>query len=87
MEERLIGGATADDLAIPTLLAPAPVAPVAPPHDRELRVAVTPVEGQVQVDFGRAVWWVRLTPAMALALADDLRCAAERARAIVLVSR
>ena len=50
----------------------------------ELRVTVTPVAGTVHVDFGRAVWWLTLTPEMARKLSDDLLSAASRAATIIL---
>lgn len=50
----------------------------------ELQIQVTPVDGQVQLDFGTPVEWLRLTPAMARKLADDLLSAANRAARIVL---
>ena len=50
----------------------------------ELRITVTPVAGTIHVDFGRAVWWLHLTPEMARKLSDDLLSAASRAAPITL---
>jgi hypothetical protein len=77
----------------PIILPPSPAArrapvPMPPPtQPNELRILITPVEGKVQMEFGRDIGWLQLTPEQARDMADNLLSAANRAAQIILAPK
>lgn len=50
----------------------------------QLRTLITVIDGQVIMDFGRAIWWVGYTTDQAEKLANDLLTAVRTARTLHL---
>lgn len=64
-------------------LARAQVELVRPPDpEGRLRILLTVVDGHIVMDFGRAVWWVGLTPEEGQKLMEDLQGAVRTARTL-----
>jgi len=72
-------------IVLPPVTAPRAPVPMPPPtQPNELRILITPVEGKVQMEFGRDIGWLQLTPEQARDMADNLLGAASRAARIIL---